>query len=71
MPGWATVTSCCLRPGQRASGSRSLSRSSPERSQAAGDIGNPAEVDQQGILVLVIDVERFLSAEAFLDGIEE
>ena len=37
----------------------------------AGHAGNPADVDQQGILLLVIDVERFLSAAAFAEHVEE
>ena len=69
-PGWARGDALLPARCQRASASRSSWRPWPACSHWRGDIGDPAEVDYQGILLLVLDVERFLLPEAFLDGIE-
>lgn len=37
----------------------------------AGHVGDPAEVDYQGILLVAIDLERFAPGEQFVDGVEQ
>lgn len=59
-PGWAVGDTLLPASGAKGFGLALVVEALAGVLTLAGDIGDPAEVDYQGILVLALDVERFL-----------